>query len=325
MPRPHHQQTRNKPSHPLQWVVRRTALLPLLLALILLPLHAQQPDATVSWTPSDLAAGSPALFTVNVAKATGITGTWQNQPLQFFQTSHTSDTWYALAGVDVAVKPGSYPLDLQLTVHDQPQSLHRIITIAPADYKEITLSVPAKYVEPNAASLKIIKSEQSLKQKIFASSASTPLWTGSFTAPLNSAPRTDSFGTRRVFNGSLASIHRGLDYRARPGTPVHAANSGRVILARPLYFEGNCVVIDHGLGLTTIYMHLSRFKVKEGQHVTRGQLIALSGATGRANGPHLHLSVRWQGEYLDPAKLIALRLPSPAAAKKPAVHAPHSR
>ncbi|QHS53669.1 M23 family metallopeptidase [Edaphobacter sp. 12200R-103] len=143
--------------------------------------------------------------------------------------------------------------------------------------------------------------------------------------PLNRAPRTDSFGTRRVFNGSLASIHRGLDYRARQGTPVHAVNSGRVVLARPLYFEGNCIVIDHGLGLTTIYMHLSKFRVKEGQHVTRGQLIALSGATGRANGPHLHLSVRWQGEYLDPAKLIALHLPSPAAAKDLPASAQHSR
>ncbi|WP_202925580.1 M23 family metallopeptidase [Edaphobacter sp. 12200R-103] len=323
MLRPHNHRARKKSLHSLQRVSHVSALL-FLLFFIFSPLHAQQ-DADVSWTPSDLAAGSPALFTVHAREATSITGTWQNNPLQFFRAAHTPDTWYALAGVDVAAKPGSYPLDLQLTVHGQSQTIHRAITIIPADYKEITLSVPSKYVEPDAASLKIIASDQSLKRDIFASSAPLPLWTGSFMPPLNRAPRTDSFGTRRVFNGSLASIHRGLDYRARQGTPVHAVNSGRVVLARPLYFEGNCIVIDHGLGLTTIYMHLSKFRVKEGQHVTRGQLIALSGATGRANGPHLHLSVRWQGEYLDPAKLIALHLPSPAAAKDLPASAQHSR
>src|SRR5207245_2463018 len=103
-----------------------------------------------------------------------------------------------------------------------------------------------------------------IKDRAFASTAPLPLWSARFSPPLHTAPRTDSFGTRRVFNGSLASVHRGLDYRAKQGTPVAAANAGRVVIARPLYYEGNCVVIDHGLGLMTLYMHLSRFKVKEG-------------------------------------------------------------
>ena len=85
-----------------------------------------------------------------------------------------------------------------------------------------------------------------------------------FRAPVT-APPTDSFGTRRIFNGKLASIHKGMDFHAATGTPVHAANGGTVVLARPLYYEGNCVVIDHGLGLYTISMHLSRIDVKEGQ------------------------------------------------------------
>ena len=79
-----------------------------------------------------------------------------------------------------------------------------------------------------------------------------------------------------------------------------------VVLARRLYFEGNCVVIDHGLGLFTISMHLSRIRVHEGQHVAAGQLLGLSGATGRVTGPHLHWAVRWQGAYLDPAKLLRM-------------------
>jgi murein DD-endopeptidase MepM/ murein hydrolase activator NlpD len=86
-------------------------------------------------------------------------------------------------------------------------------------------------------------------------------------------------------------------------------NDGTVLLARPLYFEGNFVVLDHGQGFLTLYLHLSEFKVKEGDVVKRGQEIGLSGGTGRATGPHLHVAARWQGTYLDPARLMQLSLP----------------
>jgi murein DD-endopeptidase MepM/ murein hydrolase activator NlpD len=92
------------------------------------------------------------------------------------------------------------------------------------------------------------------------------------------------------------------------GTPVRAGNSGKVILAQLLYYEGNCVMIDHGLGLTSISMHLSRIDVQPGQTVAKGQQIGLSGATGRVTGPHLHWAIRWQGAMLDPAKLLRLDL-----------------
>ena len=164
-----------------------------------------------------------------------------------------------------------------------------------------------KFVEPGPDELAQIKAEVELKSKIFAASAAEPLWSGDFRAPVH-APPTDSFGTRRTFNGKLASVHKGMDFRAATGTPVRAGNSGVVVLARPLYYEGNCVVIDHGLGLFTISMHLSRIDVHEGQHVVMGQLIGLSGATGRVTGPHLHWAVRWQNAYLDPAKMLRMDL-----------------
>jgi len=90
---------------------------------------------------------------------------------------------------------------------------------------------------------------------------------------------------------------------------VKAINAGIVLLARPLFFEGNCVVLDHGQGLLSLYMHLSKLEVKEGEQVTRGQEIALSGGTGRATGPHLHIAVRWEGIYVNPATLISLKVP----------------
>ena len=116
-------------------------------------------------------------------------------------------------------------------------------------------------------------------------------------------------GTRRVFNGKTKSVHEGLDYAVPQGTPIHALNAGTVLLAEPLYFEGNCIVIDHGQGLLTLYLHLSEFKVKSDEHVDADRKIGLSGGTGRATGPHLHVAVRWQGVYLDPGKLLRMRSP----------------
>jgi hypothetical protein len=264
-----------------------------------------------SWTPQPLASGSPALFSIDLpADTTSVTARWQDHTLTFFRLPHTN-TWSGLAGVDVETKPGSYPILLEATHPDgTKQTIREDIPIEAAPYQEIPLDVPDKFVEPPPSALKKIAADQALKNKAFASTATKPLWSGPFRPPLKTAPQTDSFGTRRVFNGKLASIHRGLDYHARTGTPVMAVNSGRVVLARPLYFEGNCVIIDHGLGLMTLYMHLSHFNVKEGQKVSRGQLIALSGGTGRVTGPHLHLGVRWEGTYLDPVKLYAIKLPT---------------
>jgi murein DD-endopeptidase MepM/ murein hydrolase activator NlpD len=120
---------------------------------------------------------------------------------------------------------------------------------------------------------------------------------------------TEHFGTQRTFNGKLQSVHQGLDFRAATGTPVRAMSSGEVILARELFYEGGFVVIDHGQGLLTLYMHLSQFMAKEGDRVAKGQAVGLSGASGRATGPHLHVGARWQSVYVDPAALLNLRLP----------------
>src|SRR5205085_8318923 len=147
-----------------------------------------------------------------------------------------------------------------------------------------------------------------IKAAAFKSNSADREWKGSFQPPVK-AEISDVFGVQRVFNGTVQSTHQGLDFRVPSGTPVMAVNSGTVILAEPLYFEGNCVMIDHGQGLITIYMHLSEIRVKSGDRVKKGELIALSGGTGRATGPHLHLAVRWQGVYLNPAGLLALKLP----------------
>jgi hypothetical protein len=265
-----------------------------------------QPSA-VTLTPALVEAGSPELIRIDAPADANIDGEWLGCKLQFFP-GRDNHAWFALAGVDVEAPAG--PSQLKIVVH-LPQGtvndLTRNIEIHPAHYRIGSLTVQPKFVEPGPEALKQIEAESQLKAKVFAASAAEPLWISSFRAPVTAAP-TDSFGTRRMFNGKLASIHKGMDFRAAMGTAVRAGNSGVVVLARPLYYEGNCVIVDHGLGLFTLSMHFSRIDVKEGQHVAVGDQLGLSGATGRVTGPHLHWAVRWQGAYLDPAKLLRMDL-----------------
>jgi Peptidase family M23 len=288
----------------------------LLRTLVVLPLaaffaiaaHAQPPAITL--TPAFVEAGSPELIHITAPVNAKVEGEWQNHPLQFFPSrsgTRAATAWYALAGVDVEAPTGPSTLKISIRSDNTSRELTSTIAIHPAHYRTSSITVEPKFVEPGPDERKEIEADSKAKQAAFAATADKPLWSGSFLAPVKAQP-TDSFGTRRTFNGKLASIHKGTDFRAASGTPVHAGNSGTVILAQHLYYEGNCVMIDHGLGLISISMHLSRIDVKPGQHVTRGQQVGLSGATGRVTGPHLHWAIRWEGAMLDPAKLLRLNL-----------------
>jgi hypothetical protein len=285
---------------------------PVVLILLTVPLcivHAQ--SASVVLTPAVVEVGSPELIRVAAPANATLEGEWLGEKLAFFW-SQQRQAWYALAGVDVEGAVGTSPLRIKATLNGTgggTTDLSRSVEIHEAHYPTGTLTVAPKFVAPGPKALKRIKAELALKEKVFARSAPKPLWSGDFHAPVHAEP-TDSFGMRRTFNGQLASVHKGMDFRAATGTVVRAGNSGVVVLARPLYYEGNCVVIDHGLGLHTLSMHLSRIEVHEGQRVTKGQRVGLSGATGRVTGPHLHWAVRWQNAYLDPAKLLQIDLDS---------------
>jgi hypothetical protein len=276
------------------------------LAAALLPVRAGAQSHALTLTPAVVVAGSPELIRIEAPSSATIEGQWLGHTLDFFR-ARDGHAWFALAGVDVETAPG--PSTLRIVVHasDGDRDLTRSVDIQPAHYRTGSLTVAPKFVEPGPDALQQIQADAQLKAKVFSSSSAEPLWAGNFRAPI-AAPPTDSFGTRRVFNGKLASVHKGMDFRAGTGTPVRAGNDGVIVLARPLYYEGNCVVIDHGLGLYTISMHLSRIDVREGDRVVTGQRVGLSGATGRVTGPHLHWAVRWQDAYLDPAKVLRLDL-----------------
>lgn len=276
---------------------------------------------SVSWAPETIASGSPCLFQVKLeTSALSVKAIWQGQPLDFAASADRS-IWYALAGVDVETKPGNYELAIIATLPDgRTERTQRNVAVQAAHYKTEVLRVPERFVKPNAEAMAKIAADREVKKAVFAREFPAAEWSGDFELPVKTQP-SEGFGTRRTFNGQLASIHKGMDYHAAPGTPVLAANAGQVVLAAPLYYEGNCVIINHGQQFMTIYMHLSKLSVKEGDKVEKGQEVGLSGATGRATGPHLHVAVRWQNAYLDPARLWALPLPDLPQAKDTAASA----
>jgi murein DD-endopeptidase MepM/ murein hydrolase activator NlpD len=264
---------------------------------------------TIRHYPTRVVNGSPILFQVKApGPVQSLQGSWEGHELTFKFQPETK-AWYAIGGVGLTTRPGTYALEvIAETTAGRSTSFRQQIRVLRAKYRTVGLVVPTKFTEPDAAQLELIHKDQELKKQVFLRTSSEAAWSTQFRPPVE-APISDNFGTERTFNGKVQSVHQGLDYRVLAGTPVSAVNDGTVILAQPLYYEGNCVVIDHGQGLLSIYMHLSEIQVTEGNKVERGQVVGLSGATGRATGAHLHVAVRWQGIYLDPAVLFALPLP----------------
>ena len=263
---------------------------------------------SVRWQPKRLINGSPILLQVtSPQRLESLSGKWLEHEV-FFSFDTPSKTWRGFAGASLETKPGKYVLTLEgKTAAGKEILFQQAIPVGKGKYRQIAVTVPKQYTEPGPEQLNKINEDKALKQRVLGQVSLVRDWEGNFLPPVT-APISDVFGTARVFNGNVQSVHQGLDFGVPAGTPVAALNGGTVLLAQLLFFEGNCVVLDHGQGLLTIYMHLSKIEVKEGEQVKRGQQIALSGGTGRASGPHLHVAVRWEGIYLDPAILLNLNL-----------------
>jgi len=199
-------------------------------------------------------------------------------------------------------RPGSYPM----AVNVGHTTVKVRITVKPAVFPTIKLTLPEKEVILSPGDLARAKREERLLQSIWQ--RETPrLWKGDFILPLPTQISTP-FGYRRVLNGKRISIHQGIDMRGHEGEQIRACNRGRVVLAKNLFFGGNTLVIDHGMGIYSIYMHLSKFEVQPGDVVSKGQTVGLVGSTGRATGPHLHFSMRVRDISTNPVSLTRLPL-----------------
>ena len=294
--------TRKNPARALRVVL-------LLLAAASGQLSAENRVNPITWTPGKLTNGSPVLFRLRApAGVRSISGTCFGHNFRFFRDKR-GGSWYALAGVPFATAPGAYRLRvIEISAHGRTLEIQRQLAVRKASYPKIPVKVAKQFTQPDPSQQASIARDKDAKGKVFGVASPERLWSGPFAAPV-SAPVSDVFGTERVFNREVENRHQGLDYAVPAGTAVRAINSGTVLVARPMFFEGNLLVVDHGQGLLSLYLHLSEFKVKEGDRVRPGEIIALSGGTGRATGAHLHLAIRWQGVYLNPAVLLKLPIP----------------
>ena len=233
-------------------------------------------------------------------------GALGGMPLAFWRGRHGA--YLALAGFDLDASTGPARLEPELVGDGGvPHFWSRALVVEPKAYPTQEVKVEQKYVTPPKVEELRAETEARMLKKVYDRRTPERLFKGAFLSPIPGA-LSSRFGERRIFNGVPKSPHGGADLRAKLGVPVKAAAGGRVVVAQDLFYSGNTVILDHGLGLYTIYAHLSRMDVKPGQAVKQGRRLGLVGATGRVSGPHLHWGVKLRGARVDPFSLVELPL-----------------
>lgn len=217
---------------------------------------------------------------------------------------HTS--FFTLIGIGLEAEPGNYDLAVAVSL---PAGRERYFTtkivISEGSFHERRINVDRKFITPSPEAQKRIEKEIALTRHIYGKSEPRWLGTGDFILPVKGR-LAKNFGDRRLFNDNRPSRHRGMDIRSPAGRTVRAVNSGRIVMARDLYFAGQTVIIDHGIGLFSIYCHLSKLSAQEGTVVKRGDEIGKVGSTGRVTGPHLHWGMRLSDAYVNPLSFLNL-------------------
>jgi len=205
-------------------------------------------------------------------------------------------------------KPGTYAVTIKTGGgRSAVSSLH----VLPKDFPVRRLRVAPSFVEPPAGEIERITRELKTTEGIFHTTTARK-WRGPFLLPVDAALNSN-FGSRSYFNGRRRSPHAGVDFMAGRGVPVRAANTGVVALAEALYFTGNTVIIDHGMGVFSLLAHLSEIDAHAGATVAAGDVVGKVGATGRVTGPHLHWTVRLNGARVDPLSLLYVTRSAPDA------------
>jgi murein DD-endopeptidase MepM/ murein hydrolase activator NlpD len=208
----------------------------------------------------------------------------------------TQSMWLAVVGIPLSTKPGKQVLRVANT--------DIAFDVKTQTYPEQRITVENKhYVNPDKTETDRYEKEKDLMNAAFAT-FSTPAAPITFFEKPSDGPLSSGFGLQRFFNNEPRAPHSGLDFAAQEGTPIKAPASGIVILTGNFFFNGNTVLIDHGYGLITMYCHLSRIDVKQGDTLQSGDKIGLVGKTGRATGAHLHWSVNLNQTRVDPTLFI---------------------
>lgn len=266
--------------------------------------QAIREEISISISPGTIIQGDPAQITINGLSSTQAIKSlsFDGKPVPVFLYEGKST---ALVGIDLRGRTGSYKLVLTL---EDGQKVEGELVVGERAVAKAPLSIPEKLggdtPEAEKELIKTLAEEASLISAVTTSDQK--LWGNRFRFPLaGEVFITDTYGYTRLTGASTIS-HKGTDFRATVGTPVYAMNSGLVRLTKQLRNYGKTIIIDHGLGLFTIYMHLSEMNVKVDDLVQKGDFIGKSGETGYVLGPHLHITVRIGGTSIDPMKFMEL-------------------
>ncbi|HWK74077.1 MAG TPA: peptidoglycan DD-metalloendopeptidase family protein [Povalibacter sp.] len=212
-----------------------------------------------------------------------------------------NDRWVAVVGIPLATKPGRQTVQ----VYSDTGKTEVSFDVTDKHYRTQKLTIKnQRQVDPNPDDLKRIAAEQkrsSAALSLFTKASEWPQL--GLISPVKGV-RSDSYGSRRIFNGQPRNPHTGMDIAAPSGTPIVAPADGKVVEAGNFFFNGNTLYIDHGYGLVTMYCHLSQLAVKAGDTVRQGELLGKVGATGRVTGPHLHWGIALNRAMVDPALFL---------------------
>ena len=258
----------------------------------------------VIW-PKSLEVRQGELFELKISGAdlAGVEGRWGNEKIFFY--ANGNGNFAALIGADVEAKPATSKFWLKATSQSGAEQHKEIaLKVKAKSFRTESFNVAPSFDEMTAETLEEIRREQAAFKRAFEASAPERLWDAPFIRPVAQPESASSFGSRRVINGTPRAPHTGTDLSAPAGTEVLAANHGRVVLVGNFFFAGGSVVLDHGGGLFTMYFHLAEFKVEEGSMVRKGDVVGLSGATGRVTGPHLHWGARLANARIEPFELL---------------------
>lgn len=269
---------------------------------------AQQPSIVVE--PAEAVPGSIVRFALAARtedSVVAVRGTMAGEPLRFLAAD--SGRFHAIGAVPTEASDSLAASVLLTRASGVVDSLRVTVVVAHVEVPttEPRLAVSQRFTRPlDAKTQARIARENELARKVGrAAHDSPPRWTADFLKPRDSRI-TSEFGTGRMFNGTVASRHLGVDYAGAVGAQVRAANRGVVALVDTFFLAGRLVYIDHGGGVVTGYFHLSKPLVAKGDTVKRGQVIGLVGATGRVTGPHLHWTARYGALTVNPADLLKL-------------------
>ena len=212
----------------------------------------------------------------------------------------------AWIGVDLEEPPGALALRVEQAGDGQATVTLRRLIVLDGRFPLQRLTLPPAFVDLDPATLERVARERVILDRLWAVVTPARAWRGPFRLPLDSGAAPHGFGLRRVINGEPRSPHTGVDFSAAEGTAVLAANGGIVVLSEEHFFGGQSIIVDHGLGLYTMYFHLRERLAEVGTAVAQGDRIGLVGRTGRATGPHLHWGARLLGARIDPVELLRL-------------------